>query len=209
MDSDRPPLATLADELAGTFPSCEDAPLALALLRELAKGQPVGAPALRNAGVGGDDELPAALGRWPNVHVDEHGRVVAFGGLSLTRTAHRFAVGGRQLYTWCAWDTLFLPALLGETAQVQSTCPETGSHVRLVVDRSGIRHAEPEALWVSFPAPATTSTADITGSFCCHVHFLAGRSAADRWLSRHAGATVLTLRDAFELGRIATRCLAD
>jgi alkylmercury lyase len=209
MDTDRSALATMADGLAGTFSSCEDAPLALALLRELAKGEPVGAPALRNAGVGGGDELPAALSRWPNVHVDEHGRVVAFGGLSLARTAHGFAVGGRQLYTWCAWDTLFLPALLGQPARVESSCPETGSDVRLVVDRSGVQQAEPEALWVSFPAPAATSTTDITGSFCCHVHFLAGRSAAVRWLSGHAGATVLTLRDAFELGRMATRCLAD
>jgi hypothetical protein len=37
---------------------------------------------------------------------------------------------------------------------------------------------------VSFPAPAATSTADITGSFCCHVHFLAGRAAAEQWLAQ-------------------------
>ena len=34
-------LPALADSLAGTFPACDDAPLARALFRELAKGQPV------------------------------------------------------------------------------------------------------------------------------------------------------------------------
>ena len=194
-------LSTLADSLVGTFLACDDAPLARALLRELAKGQPVAPPAA-------ETDVTAALARWPNVEFDEHGRVVAFSGLSLTPTAHRFTVGGRQLYTWCAWDTLFLPALLDQPAQVESICPVTGSRVRLTVAPSGFHDLHPEELWVSFPSPATTSTADITGTFCCHVHFLAGRPAADEWLSRHAGATALTLPDAFELGRLATRCCA-
>jgi alkylmercury lyase len=190
-------LATLAGSLAGTFPACDDAPLARALLHELAKGQPVAEPA-----------LTAAADRWPNVELDEHGRVVAFSGLSLTPTAHRFTVGGRQLYAWCAWDTLFLPALLDQPAHVESNCPVTDTPVRLAVDQFGVRDIHPEDVGVSFPPPGTASTADITGSFCCHVHFLAGRSATDEWLSRHEGATVLSVPDAFALGRLATRCCA-
>ena len=195
MPDPAPSLATLADSLAGTFPACDDAPLARALLRALAKGEPVADPA-----------LTAAADRWPNVELDDHGRVVAFSGLSLTPTAHRFTVGSRQLYTWCAWDTLFLPALLDQPARVKSSCPITGTPVRLTVDQSGVRAVDPEDLWVSFPPPGSASTADITGTFCCHVHFLAGRSAADQWLSRRARATLLSVPDAFELGRLATRC---
>jgi alkylmercury lyase len=191
-------LARFADSLAGTFPACDDAPLARALRRELAKGQPIAPPF--------DTELAAAVARWPNIERDEHGRIVAFSGLSLTPAAHRFTIAGRQLYTWCAWDTLFLPALLDQPAQVESTCPITASPLRLTVDQSGVRDVHPEAVWVSFPAPGTTSTADITGTFCSHVHFLAGQRGADQWLSRHPGATALTLSDAFELGRLATRC---
>jgi alkylmercury lyase len=209
MDSDIASFATLSDSLVGTFPARDDAPLARALLRELARGEPVAPSALRHAGAEGQEALTAALARWPNVEVDETGRIVAFSGLSLTPTPHRFAVGGRQLYTWCAWDTLFLPALLDQPALVKSNCRVTGRNVRLTVEPSGVRETDPEPLLVSFPAPATTSTADITGSFCCHVHFLAGREAADQWLSQHAGGAALTLQDAFELGRIATRCFSD
>ena len=87
-----------------------------------------------------------------------------------------------------------------------SRCPVTDTLVRLTVDPDGVRDFEPEALWLSFPPPARASAADITGSFCCHVHFLAGPGAAEQWLSRHPGGAVLTLDDAYELGRMVTRC---
>jgi len=195
----RDALDTLAESLAGTFPGCEDAPLATALLRELAAGAPVVPSTL-------GEQAGTVLVRWPNVNYDDDGRVVAFSGLSLRPTAHRFTVDGRQLYTWCAWDTLFLPAMLGQSADVESSCPVTGSGVRLTVDRSGVRQADPQQLWVSFPPAATTSTADITGTFCCHVHFLATPAAAEHWLNRHPEGTVLDIDDAYELGRKATHC---
>jgi hypothetical protein len=44
MPEPAPSLVTLADSLAGTFPACDDAPLARALLRALANGQPVADP---------------------------------------------------------------------------------------------------------------------------------------------------------------------
>ena len=146
-----PPSAfdALAESLAGTFPGCEDAPLARALLHQLANGEPVAISRL-------PDGAAFVLARWPNVDYDEHGHVVAFGGLSLTPTAHRFTVGGRRLYAWCAWDSLFLPALLDRSANVESTCPVTGIDVRLTVDPDGVRRVDPQPLWVSFPPAATT-----------------------------------------------------
>jgi alkylmercury lyase len=195
-------LDTLAESLAGTFPACDDAPLARSVLCELAKGEPLATSTL-------DQQADAALTRWPNVEYDDHGRVVAFSGLSLTPTAYRFTVGGRDLYTWCAWDTLFLPAILDQSADVESRCPITSTDVRLTIAPNGVADFDPPALRVSFPPPTTTSTADITGTFCCHVHFLAGRAAAAQWLIQHPAGIVLELDDAYELGRVATRCFTD
>jgi alkylmercury lyase len=196
-------LPMLADELAATFPA-DCAPLARALLALLARGEPVTDERLAgetNRPVG---DVTAMLASWPNLHRDDRRDVVAFGGLSLRPTGHRFAVGGKQLYTWCAWDTLFLPALLDEPAEVRSTCPLTGTPVRLRVNSGAIAHADPGDLWVSFPPGATTSTTDIVESFCCHVHFIAGHDAAQRWLGEHDGGRVLDLRDAYEVGQRAT-----
>ena len=150
----------------------------------------------------------ATLAGWPNVERDAHGRVIAFSGLTLRPTAHRLDVGGQELHAWCAWDTLFLPTIIGGRASVHSHCPLTDTPVRLSVDHDGVRAAEPKAIGVSFPAPDATRCEDIRATFCCQVRFLAGPRAADRWLADHDGALVLSLDDAFELGRLATRtCL--
>jgi len=202
-------LPTLADSLASTFPGSDGAPLALALLDELAKGDPVSASRLAAAVEHDEADLTAALHRWPNVHYDQLGRVVAFAGLSVTPTEHRFEVAGRQLYTWCAWDTLFLPSLLGQEARVASACPVTGTHVRLTIGPDGVQTAEPASLQMSFPAPASTDISDIIASFCCHVHFLAGQNAADRWLADNQDGLTLSLADAVELGRLATQQLVE
>jgi alkylmercury lyase len=193
--------------LAGTFPACDDAPLARALLVALARGEPVTDEQLAAETQRPVGEVMVALGRWPNVHRDDGGAVVAFSGLSLRPTKHRFSVAGRSLFTWCAWDTLFLPELLAQPADVRSTCPLTGAPVWLRVDDGGVTASEPPDLWVTFPSLACTSTADIVGSFCCHVHFVAGRDAAQRWLEEHADGRVLDLRDAYVVGQRATAAL--
>lgn len=127
--------------LQGTFPARDDAPLALALLRLLSEGRPVTAAALAQAADRTEGEVAGRLSSWPNVERDQRGHIVAFSGLTLRPTAHRFSVGTRQLHTWWAWDTLFLPALLRENADVRSSCPVTGSLVDLVVAPDGVTSA--------------------------------------------------------------------
>ena len=193
-------LERTAEALRDTFPGCQDAPLAGALLRLLAQGRPV-TPAMLATAAGRDvDDVEAQLTRWPNVERSADTAVVGFSGLTLRPTAHSFEVDGVQLHTWCAWDTLFLPAMLGATARVRSKCPVTGGRVELVVAPRSVEHADPPDLHVSFPPPATTNTADITGTFCGHVYFLAGPDAARTWRQAHPGGDTLDLAAAFELG---------
>ena len=102
-------------------------------------------------------------------------------------------MGTRQPHTWCAWDTLFLPALSRQTAAVRSLCPVSGSVVELVVAPDGVMSAHPADLNVSFPPLAATDTADITGSFCCHTCFLAGADAARTWRETRADDSVFDI----------------
>ena len=90
---------------------------------------------------------------------DSEGNLV---GAALTplRTPHGFRVGGRDLYAWCALDALFLPGLLGETAEVQSTCPTSGDEIRLPVSpEAEAEYTPPETvLTIVVPGPSTTWT---------------------------------------------------
>jgi alkylmercury lyase len=189
-----------ADTLRDTFPACEDAPLASMLVRLLARGKPVTDGRLAVACDRPVAEVSTQLMRWPNVERDADGAVIAFSGLTLRPTVHSLQVDGRLLHAWCAWDTLFLPRMLGATAHVRSVCPVTGRAVELVVAPGHVEQAEPPGIHVSFPPVDTTDTADITGTFCGHVHFLAGADAAEAWQETHPGSHVLDLAAAFELG---------
>jgi alkylmercury lyase len=189
-----------AGALRDTFPACEDAPLALALVRLLARGAPVTDGVLAAAARREIDDVAAQLARWPNVERDAADAVIGFSGLTLRPTAHSFQIDGRQLHTWCAWDTLFLPRMLSATAHVSSTCAVSGRRVELVIAPDGVEHADPGGIYVSFPPLASTNTADITGTFCCHVRFLVGADAAHTWLQTHPDGHVLDLAAAFELG---------
>ncbi len=66
------------------------------------------------------------------VQFDPDGNLVG-AALTPVETPHRFRVKGRDLYAWCALDALFLPGLLGETAEVRSICPTSGAEIRLTV----------------------------------------------------------------------------
>ena len=191
----------LALALQPTFRVREDAPLALALVRLLSAGHPVSPAALAQAVDRPEREVTERLDQWPNIERDERRRVVGFSGLTLRATGHGLRVGDRQLYAWCAWDTLFLPSLLDETAHVSSKCAVTGANVELAVSPREVQSTSPGELYVTFPAPAGLDTRNIRRSFCCHVMFLAGADAARSWEGTHAGSLVLGVDAAQELGR--------
>ena len=105
---------------------------AVTLYRELAKGSPVSAtqlPAALDVPVASAEDL---LGRdfiRSFVYPDEEGHVLGFGGLAAAPMSHKLDLDGRTLWTWCAWDSLFIPEILGEQAQVESRDPpDRGYH---------------------------------------------------------------------------------
>ena len=145
----------------------------------------------------------ALLDTWPGVFRDDEGRVIGFWGLSTRRLSptHCFRVGERELYAWCAWDTLFLPGILGQTAQIESTCPTTGESISLVVSPERVVDvSHPDAV-VSFLTPDHFD-ADVIQGFCHFVHFFASEAAGNTWTETHPGTFLLSLDEAFELGRM-------
>src|SRR5712692_6908171 len=93
------------------------------------------------------------LKRWPGVFYDGANRIVGYWGLALGKMTHRFEVNGQTLYTWCAWDSLFIPQILQSTARVESTCPVTGEKIRLTVAPDRIEKRAPRDVSMSFIVP--------------------------------------------------------
>lgn len=188
--------------------SPEDQRAAVALYRKLAQGRPLGAGAAAGALEVSVDEARSLLER-PSlkafVYADEQRRVVGFGGLATAPMHHRFTVNDRTLWTWCAWDSLFIPEILGETARVESSDPGTGEVVRLTVSPTRVEAVEPEGAVVSFLLPDAhdfdTSAANVMAKFCHFVFFFASRGSGERWVARHPGTFLYSVDDAFALAK--------
>ena len=203
MGADR--LESLAAAVAKAAPDFdgEQQRIALEVYRRMAEATP--APAEEIAARTGDDvhRIRALLDTWPGVFRDDEGRVTGFWGLTTRRLSptHCFRVGERELYAWCAWDTLFLPEILGQTAHIESTCPTTGESISLVVSPERVvGTSHPDAV-VSFLTPERHFDADVIQGFCHFVHFFVSEVAGKTWTKTHPGTSLLSLAEAFELGR--------
>lgn len=133
---------------------------------------------------------------------DERRRLIGFGGLSIEPTRHRLSVGDRQLFTWCAWDALFIPALLGRSATVLSRCPASDVEIRVNVSRDRAMAGSDHVL--SFVTPRAfdcATTEQSRASFCSDVSFFASRELAKEWFGERPRVSLLTIADGFRLGQ--------
>ncbi|MFQ5599074.1 MAG: organomercurial lyase [Candidatus Krumholzibacteriia bacterium] len=180
--------------------------LLIQVLRSLAKGRPVTGERV--------DQMTAGLGIARDAadqflrqitERDADNNIVGIMGLSLKDHPHRFHLDGARMSTWCAEDTLFLPAMLQQTATVESESPLTKRKVRLTVGPEGVQEVNPPGAVVSItmidPEKADMSSAQaIWSTFCHHVFFFASREEAERWASGRDDIEILSVGEGYLLG---------
>ncbi len=204
-DNERTNLKDLNAALIDAFPEMDDVHrrVALATYRELARGKPASPREIATRAGVEEEAAHRILGQWIGVYRDREGSVIGFWGLAIPEMKHRFEVDGVHLYTWCAWDTLFLPALLGKTAHVESPCATSGELVRLTMSPDGVESAEPRSPVLSFLAPVASKFQDnIIENFCCYIHFFRSCADGESWIAKTPGTFLLALDDAVELARL-------
>jgi alkylmercury lyase len=130
-------------------------------------------------------------------------------GLSLNEDwAHRLHVNRALMRAWCAWDTLFIPLLLDQEATVESASPLSKEVVRVTVSPDGIKQVNPSGAVVSVVVldpdnGQVKSVQEAWSQFCHQVYFFASREEAERWAEGKDDIEILTVDEAFELGRYA------
>jgi len=194
----------LADRLVGAVaqPDGRSRRVAVKLYRLLAEGTPVPPVHLATAVNLPVETVGDILARYATFF-DDQGAIAGFGGLSVAEMPpHRFRVAGQTLYTWCAWDSLFIPGILGKTADVTSRDPITHSPIALTVGPDGGKEVRPRSTVVSFLAPDRTFDRDVIANFCHFVHFFSSPETGDAWTAEHPGTFLLSVEDAFRLGQL-------
>ncbi|GMQ83161.1 MAG: organomercurial lyase MerB [Rhodothermia bacterium] len=199
----------------------ESAAFTLETIRMLSEGLPVQpSKVFKCLGWPATDETNTVdyLKNCGQIVFNDEGAIVEAAGLSLRPTRHTFRVEDTTLFTWCGIDTLFLPALIGKPADIQSVCPTTGRQIVLRVDpEHGIVSLTPQTAVVSVYVPddgcETNSCSPNTGLahgakelfgrsgfFCSQVSFYSSSEAA-RALESRDDLEILTVTDAYDLAR--------
>lgn len=202
-------IASILNE-AGVPPKFEpgEAQLLIKVMRAVGEGQPVNSEQASDliAEVGIDEAKAEELLRAVTERNDDDS-IISIAGLSQNPDwAHRFNVNGNSLRTWCAWDTLFIPLLLNQTATVESESPASKETVRVTVTPEGVVETSPAEAVVSVVVldnGPVGSVEEAWAQFCHQVYFFTSREEADAWTSERDDIEILTVDEAFELGRHA------
>lgn len=199
-----PDLDQLAQFFIDAFPvmNITEQWLSLKLYALLSEGEAVSLERLsENADIPFAD-VKTMLESWPGVFYDDNQRIIGFWGITIQEMPHCIDVNGFTVFTWCAWDTLFIPKLLNTTAFITSHCALSGDEITLTISPKGIESAQPDQVMVSFLVPDESKLKeDITTSFCHYIFFFRSREAGEHWVADHPGTFLLSLDDAFAVGK--------
>lgn len=202
-----PTFEDVVASLSATRPrlSADEQQWALTLLRTLAEGEPVSAVDLAGRSGTSPHEASSFIDSLPGLYRDEQDRVIGFWGLTVAHMPpHRYRLGDRELFTWCAWDPFLLTPLLGGDATVASEDAHTGEAVTLRIAGDGVTEMSHPDLTLSFTLPGEW-TEDVITNFCHFVHFFANEQSARAWTATHSGTFVLPLEDALGLAEVWRR----
>src|SRR5260370_9758976 len=151
-----PSLETIAARLSELL-HCGQEDLCRPIIQHVARGKPVTKADLQISLHLSPDELEQRLAHLPDTEFDHSGNIVGW-GVTLLPTSHQFQLDGKALYTWCAFDTVLFPPSLQRSAQVQSSCAQTGHRITFVATPEGvIKDLTPACSVMSLILPAERS----------------------------------------------------
>ncbi len=197
-------LDKLAAPFIQAFPAMDkqEQQLALALYRFLALGKPVSITLFAEFIHQPSDRVDQLLRSWPGVFFDDDHHVIGFWGLAIQEMPHRLELDDHSVYAWCAWDTLFIAELLNTEAKVYSTCPATKKNIELTISPTQVEAVNSHDVVVSFLKPNINELKDnMTTRFCHFVYFFSNREAGEQWCAEHPDTFLLSLDEAFTLGK--------
>ena len=128
--------------------------------------------------------------------LDAGGRVTGIHGLTMRPTRHRFTVAGRQHQTWCAFDSIGIPAALAVDAVAHTDCPACERQLTIVIHRGEPEPGEP-VLWMP-----NGSVRNLIDDFCAKTDLYCNREHLERAVdTTRISGEVNDLRAAAALGR--------
>ncbi len=142
------------------------------------------------------------------IRLDEEGRIVGTAGLSVSPDRHRIELGGRTLWTWCAYDVLGIFGALRADGTAHSASPSSGEPLEVNFHQG---RPQQTSLVLFRPDEAYMSCcANVYEDWCPNSNFFESREAASTWAkARRLPGRVLDLAEAADLATGNWEPLAD
>ena len=198
------------EEFLGAFPdefihlSDDERHISAQIYRLLVKGDPVPVEQLAATLDLPVQEVQGVIGQWSGIYFDDDNAIIGYWGLGLKEMDHRFEVEGVNLYTWCAWDSLFIPRIIGKTAHVVSLDPVSKNQISITVTPDGIVSVHPGSAVTSFMVPDTDEIrSDVIKSFCHYLHFFESEESAGQWIGnsdKSDDLVILSIAEGYRIG---------
>src|SRR5699024_10312729 len=109
--------------------------------------------------------------------VTDENRIEGIAGLTLRPTRHRLTYDGTATHTWCAFDSVGIPAALGVDATATTDCGHCGAAIEIELRAGEVGATE---RWGWMPALDPDETALIT-NFCSKADLFCSREHLDAW----------------------------
>jgi len=175
---------------------------ALQLYQQLAKGKAISVAALAEQWALTEADTKELLDSWTGVAFNQKQAIKGFWGVDTQATNHRFYLNDTPLYTWCAWDLLFMPHIYKQTIKASTVCPISEQIIQLTISEKGIETVSPSGALITFIQPELSALkANVTQSFCQYIFFVASEAEGEQWKSKQDNGFLMTMHDGFELGK--------
>ncbi len=184
----------------------DEARLFVQTLRRLTEGRPINSQEVDRLadGVGLTRDQADSVLNWIAERNDQ-GDIIGLAGLSLNDWNQKFRVNGKNFTTWCALDTLYLPQVIKQSAEVESMDPVTNETIRITLGPDGVE-AAPEDAVISIVVPKVDkkgieSAEQIWSAFCSYSHYFTSVESGQKWFKdKHVEPFFLTIEEGHELG---------
>ncbi len=129
-------------------------------------------------------DIQVHLKQMAYVEYSATGEISAYRGVTLNQTKHYVFHNNVKIYTWCAFDTLFLADLLVEPVSIFSNCPACGKAISCKVTDRNLISSKDSDIVMSFIIPDKVDFCDdLQNAFCCKVYFFCNQQCGSEWIN--------------------------
>ena len=179
-------LQSTVEQLQNLLPNLnkEECQISKFLYQKLALGRSVPIETIASELQKPIQEIQDHLKQMTYIEYNRTSEISAYRGVTLNQTQHYVFHNNSKIYTWCAFDTLFLADLLVEPVGISSNCPTCRKVIAFKVTDRDLTNLKDSDIVMSFIIPNKVDYCEnLQNAFCCKVHFFCNEQCGHEWIN--------------------------